>query len=131
MLSLMNGRSEIKVVDDQRGSPTWAPDLARAVMTLIGEVESGKNVPFGIYHYTNEGDCSWYKFAEEIYARGRELGRISNECAVKPCGSEEFPSKVKRPRYSVLDKTKIKAALGIKIPAWDTSLKEYIKSCAV
>jgi dTDP-4-dehydrorhamnose reductase len=130
MLRLMNERAEVKVVDDQRGSPTWAFDLASAVLAVITAVDSGKDIPFGIYHYTNEGNISWFDFAKEIYRQGRELGRIGKDCAVKPCASAEFPAKVKRPAYSVLDKSKIKAALGIDIPAWDESLKEFLKTCA-
>jgi dTDP-4-dehydrorhamnose reductase len=127
MLRLMNERDELKVVDDQRGSPTWAFDLASAVLAFIRAVDSGKNVPFGIYHYTNEGNVTWFDFAQEIYRQGREQGRIVNDCAVKPCSSAEYPAKVKRPAYSVLDKSKIRASLGIAIPCWDASLKEFLK----
>jgi dTDP-4-dehydrorhamnose reductase len=130
MLRLMNERDEIKVVNDQWGSPTWAFDLAGTVLAFIKAADSGKGIPFGIYHYTNEGNITWFDFASEIYSRGRELGRVTRECTVLPCASAEYPSKVKRPAYSVLDKTKIRAALGLKIPAWDESLKEYLKTCA-
>jgi dTDP-4-dehydrorhamnose reductase len=130
MLRLMNERDEVKVVDDQRGSPTWAFDLASAVLAVIKAVDSGKNIPFGIYHYTNEGNISWFDFAKEIYHQGRELGRIGKDCAVKPCTSAEYPAKVKRPAYSVLDKSKIKTTLGMDIPAWDKSLKEFLRICA-
>jgi len=130
MLRLMNERDEVKVVNDQRGSPTWAFDLASAVLAVITAADQGKNIPFGMYHYTNEGDISWFDFAQEIYQQGRELGRISKNCAVKPCTSAEYPAKVKRPAYSVLNKSKIKAALGIDIPAWDKSLKEFLTTCA-
>jgi len=130
MLRLMNERDEVNVVDDQRGSPTWAFDLASALLAVIKTADSGKDVPFGIYHYTNEGNITWFDFAQEIYRQGREHGRIAKDCAVKPCTSAEYPAKVKRPAYSVLDKSKIKAALGIDIPAWDESLKEFLKICA-
>jgi len=130
MLRLMNERDEVKVVNDQRGSPTWAFDLASAVLAVIATADSGKNIPFGIYHFTNEGNITWFDFAKEIYQQGREQGRISKDCAVKPCASAEYPAKVKRPAYSVLDKSKIKAALGIDIPAWDKSLKEFLQTCA-
>ena len=130
LLRLMNERDEVKVIDDQRGSPTWAFDLASAVLTVIKAVDSGKDIPFGIYHYTNEGDISWFDFAKEIYRQGREQGRINKNCAVEPCASADYPAKVKRPAYSVLDKSKIKAALGIDIPTWDASLKEFLKTCA-
>jgi len=130
MLRLMNEKDEVKVVDDQGGSPTWALDLASIILTLIRTVDSGKNVSFGIYHFTDEGNITWYNFAKEIYRQGREMGLIKKECDVKPCASTEYPAKVKRPAYSVLDKSKIKAALGIDIPSWEKSLKEYLKICA-
>jgi dTDP-4-dehydrorhamnose reductase len=128
MLRLMNERDEVKVVDDQRGSPTWTFDLASAVLAFIKNVDAGKDIPFGIYHYTNEGNITWFDFAKEIFRQGRKGGQIAKDCAVKPCTSAEYPAKVKRPAYSVLDKSKIKAALGIEIPAWDKSLTEFLKS---
>ena len=131
MLRLMNDRDEIKVVDDQQGSPTWAHDLTAAVLSLVKAVDSGKNISFGIYHYTNEGDITWFDFAREIYCRGRELGSIKKNCVVRPCSSAEYPSRVKRPSYSVLDKNRIKSALGIEIPAWDVSLKEFLQTCVL
>ena len=130
MIKLMNERDEIKVVDDQRGSPTWAFDLAFAALALVKAVDSGKNIPFGIYHYTNGGNITWFDFAGEIYRLGREQGVICKDCSVKPCGSAEYPAKVKRPAYSVLDKTKIKQALDIEIPDWKNSLKKYLELTA-
>jgi len=130
MLRLMNERKEITVVNDQCGNPTWAFDLASAIMALINAFDRGKVFPEGIYHYANEGSITWFDFASEIYRQGREMGLIKNDCEVKPCTSEEYPAKVKRPAYSVLDKSKIKAALGIEIPAWDKSLSEFLKSYA-
>ena len=128
MIKLMNEREEVRVVNDQRGSPTWAFDLASVILALVRATDAGKDVPFGIYHYTNEGNISWFDFAREIYLQGRKLGRISKDCSVKSCTSAEYPAKVKRPLYSVLDKTKIKTTLGINIPAWDASLEEYLKN---
>jgi len=130
MLRLMNERDEVKVVDDQRGSPTWTFDLAQALLAVIKAVDSGKDVPFGSYHYTNEGNITWFDFAKEIYKQGKELGIIKKDCAVKPCTSGEYPAKVKRPAFSVLDKSKIKSALKIEIPSWDKSLKEFLLTCA-
>ncbi|GHV90882.1 NAD(P)-dependent oxidoreductase [Spirochaetia bacterium] len=129
MLRLMKERDSVSVVDDQRGSPTWAYDLADTVTLLIAAVDSGKPVPPGIYHYTNEGNITWFDFAQEIYAQGKKLGLLSKDCAVKPCTSAEFPAKVTRPVYSVLDKGRIKAALGLEIPEWDMSLGRYLKAC--
>jgi len=128
MLRLMNERDEVKVVNDQRGSPTWTFDLASVILTFIKDVDSGKDIPFGVYHFTDEGNITWFDFAKEIYRQGREKGSIKKDCAVNPCTSAEYPAKVKRPAYSVLDKSKIKAALGISIPDWDKSLREFFKS---
>ena len=129
MLRLMNERDEIKVVNDQRGSPTWAGDLAGFIANIINTVDQGREPPYGIYHYTNQGEITWFDFAKEIYSQGRQLGLVNKDCAVKPCTSAGYPAKVKRPAYSVLDKTKIQTALGIEIPAWDQSLKEFLKQC--
>jgi dTDP-4-dehydrorhamnose reductase len=126
MLKLMKERDEVKVVNDQWGSPTWTFDLAETVAAFITTVESGKNVPYGIYHFTGEGEITWFDFAREIYAQGRALGILTKDCSVKPCTSAEFPARVKRPAYSVLDKTKIKTILNITIPAWDKSLKQFL-----
>jgi len=125
MLRLMNERDEVKVVDDQRGSPTWTVDLAETVIVFIKTEKAGKDVPYGVYHFTNEGIITWFDFAREIFRQGREQGRIAKDCAVKPCTSAEYPAKVKRPAYSVLDKTKIKTALDIAIPVWDNSLHKF------
>jgi len=125
MLALMNERDEIRVVDDQRGGPTWAFDLANAIVNFIGS-----EAPYGIYHYANEGEVTWFGFAREIYERGREIGLVKRECRVLPCSSLEYPTRAPRPAYSVLDKAKIKSALGIAIPEWGESLKGYLKSCA-
>ena len=129
MLRLMKEKESISVVDDQKGSPTWAYDLAQTVLKIITIADEGKSIPYGIYHFTNEGEITWFEFAKEIYAQAKSCGILSNECEVKPCTSAEFPAKVKRPAYSVLDKTKIKNALFFSIPAWNDSLKNYICSC--
>jgi dTDP-4-dehydrorhamnose reductase len=129
MLRLMNERDEVRVVNDQRGSPTWANDLANTAANLILRSDSGKAMPYGTYHYTNEGEISWFEFAQEIYARGKKLGLVQHDCEVKPCASAEYPAKVTRPAYSVLDKGKIKRTLGIDIPRWDASLRKYLETC--
>ena len=126
MLRLMNEKDEIRVVNDQRGSPTWARDLAMAVLAFIKAEDIGLDVPFGIYHYTNEGNISWYDLACEIYRQGREMGIIGKDCIVRPCTSAEYPSRVKRPAYSVMDKSKIKKTMQIKIPDWNASLRGYL-----
>ncbi|GHT61354.1 NAD(P)-dependent oxidoreductase [Spirochaetia bacterium] len=101
MLRLMKERDSVSVVKDQRGSPTWAYNLADTVTLLIAAVENGKTILPGIYHYTNEGNITWFDFAQQIYAQGKKLGLLSKDCAVKPCTSAEFPAKVTRPAYSV------------------------------
>jgi dTDP-4-dehydrorhamnose reductase len=130
MLRLMNERPEVKVVDDQRGSPTWAGDLAAALVEIINAERYGRTVPYGVYHYTNKGNITWFDFAAEIYDAGSRLGLITKDCAVRPCTSAEYPAKVTRPAYSVLDKTKIETALGIAIPTWDESLRRYLRITA-
>lgn len=127
MLDLMRKRDRVSVVRDQRGSPTWARDLAETIRIIITRGEEGRAIPYGIYHYSNHGDISWFDFARGIYERGRELGILTRDCAVNPCTSGEYPSRVKRPAYSVLDKTRIQEALGITIPQWDRSLEAFLK----
>jgi dTDP-4-dehydrorhamnose reductase len=129
MLRLMSEREELRVVSDQRGSPTWTKDLAETAASLILRADSGEPVKPGIYHYTNEGAISWFDFAEAIYAQGKKLGLISGDCAVKPCSTAEYPTRASRPAYSVLDTGKIKQALGIAIPRWDASLARCLETC--
>ena len=114
MLRLTAEKESLNVVFDQVGSPTYAGDLALAIFSIIeGEVYAGNE---GVYHFSNEGVCSWYDFATEIAAAA------GHECVVLPCHSNEFPSKVTRPPFSVLDKTKIKTTFGIEIPHWRDSM---------
>jgi len=128
MLRLMKERDKVKVVNDQKGSPTWAFDLAEVIIAFIKAGQVGKDVPYGIYHFTNEGEISWFDFAGEIYNQGRALGILTKDCDVISCTSSEFPAKVKRPAYSVLDKRKIKTALKINIPTWEKSLEEFLQN---
>lgn len=118
MLSLMDSRPSLNVVFDQVGTPTYAGDLADAIGVILNTQEPQE----GIYHYSNEGVCSWYDFAVAI---GKLAG---SSCLVNPCHSCEFPSKVERPAYSVLDKTKFRKTFGVTIPHWYTSLKKMIKT---
>lgn len=134
MIKLMNERDEIKVVNDQCGNPTYAYDLAEMTLRLILKCDNsktlvGKNspLPFGIYHYSNEGNTSWFEFAKEIYRLGKKHKIINRDCNIIPCTTEEFGSSVERPEYSVLDKTKIKKELGVKIPKWQDSLNHFMK----
>lgn len=112
MLQLTATKPSLKVVFDQVGTPTYAGDLAGAILSIL---ESPRE---GIYNYSNEGVCSWYDFAKMI----AELSG-NTSCNIQPCHSDEFPSKVNRPSYSVLDKTLIKETFGLKIPYWTDSLK--------
>ena len=123
MRKLTAERDSLKVVFDQVGTPTYALDLAKVIELFIEKLKNANSkqpIANGIYNYTNEGVTSWYDFAKEIC----ELS--GNKCDIQPCHSDEFPSKVKRPSYSVLDKTKIKESLNITIPYWKDSLKTCI-----
>jgi dTDP-4-dehydrorhamnose reductase len=130
MLRVMNERDEVRVVNDQCGSPTWARDLAETLAAVVGAEREGRHVPYGIYHYTDEGSITWFDFALEIYSQGRRLGLIKKDCVVRSCSSAEFPARVTRPAYSVLDKARIRSALGVDIPAWDESLIRYLRTMA-
>ena len=116
ILSLLKNRDAIKVVFDQCGTPTYATDLAKAIVDIISKRKIKGNE--GIYHFSNEGVCSWYDFA---HAATQLTGMENKE--VIPCHSSEFPSKVVRPSYSVLDKTKYKETFKTKVPHWEDSLK--------
>jgi dTDP-4-dehydrorhamnose reductase len=116
MLNLTVTKPQLKVVFDQVGTPTYARDLAEIIYKMVGERTAYKNV--GTYHFSNEGVCSWYDFTKMIAEYADNAG-----CDILPCHSNEFPSPVKRPAYSVLDKTKIKKIFRLKIPYWIDSLK--------
>ncbi|MGF7109380.1 dTDP-4-dehydrorhamnose reductase [Treponema pedis] len=123
MIRLMNERSELSVVNDQIGSPTYANDLAKVIVTVI----RANKKEYGIYHYSNEGHISWYDFACEIYKQGKEMGLIKNDCLIKSCTSAEFVQKAKRPSFSLLNKTKIKTVFSLSVPDWKESLSGYLK----
>ena len=117
MLNLTASKPQLKVVFDQCGTPTYAYDLAKAIATIL------EKPVCGIYHYSNEGVCSWYDFTKMIAEYSGH-----NKCEIKPCHSSEYPSPVTRPSYSVLDKTKIKETFGLNIPYWTNSLKRCISN---
>lgn len=121
MLDLTGSRTELKVVFDQTGTPTYARDLAEAIVHII-EHRKFRGTE-GIYHYSNEGVCSWFDFAKAI---AENAGNSS--CDIQPCHSGEFPSKVVRPSYSVLDKSRFKETFGLKVPYWTESLKKCINN---
>lgn len=127
MLNLTATKPQLKVVFDQAGTPTYAYDLAQVIHTVLEDYVQeqpqqgySKN---GIYHFSNEGVCSWYDFTKVIAALSGHT-----ECDIQPCHSHEFPSPVIRPAYSVLDKTKIKETFGIRIPYWMDSLKVCLQN---
>ncbi len=122
MLSLTATKPQLKVVFDQTGTPTYALDLADAIMTVVDAWEKGVAVE-GVYHFSNEGVCSWFDFTKMIAEYSGH-----SDCDIQPCHSDEFPSPVTRPAYSVLDKTKIKEKFGIRIPYWTDSLKACLKN---
>ena len=121
MLNLTATKPQLKVVFDQVGTPTYAFDLATAIYDIIENRKYGGNT--GIYHFSNEGVCSWYDFTKMIAVYAG-----NTECDIQPCHSDEFPSPVKRPAYSVLDKTIVKETFGISIPYWTESLKVCINN---
>lgn len=132
MLNLTATKPLLKVVFDQTGTPTYAYDLALAIYDIVENRKFEGNT--GIYHYSNEGVCSWFDFTKMIQKMACEIGyyekigdeAAKNECDVQPCHSDEFPSPVKRPAYSVLDKTKVKDTFGVKVPYWTDSLQRCI-----
>ncbi len=123
MLNLTATKPNLNVVFDQVGSPTYAYDLAQAIFNIVENRKyKGQD---GIYHYSNEGVCSWFDFTKMI---AEYAGHT--DCDIQPCHSDEFPSKVVRPSYSVLDKTKIKKTFNIHIPYWTDSLKRCLAELA-
>jgi len=140
MLQLTSSKPSLQVVFDQCGTPTYALDLANAILKILDMVSSSQNRQEfeGIYHYSNEGICSWYDFTKMIQQIAVDVekqnpsanfGNHSN-CEVLPCHSNEFPSPVVRPSYSVLDKSKIKRTFGLSIPYWTDSLRKCIERLA-
>ncbi|MGN0228654.1 MAG: dTDP-4-dehydrorhamnose reductase [Muribaculaceae bacterium] len=121
MLYLTSTKPQLKVVFDQTGTPTYAYDLAKVIVKIVESKKFEGNE--GIYHYSNEGVCSWYDFTKII---AKMAGHT--ECDIQPCHSSEFPSKVVRPSYSVLDKSKIKRVFGLSIPYWTDSLRICIQN---
>lgn len=121
MLNLTATKPQLKVVFDQVGTPTYAYDLAATIFDIIENRKYEGTI--GIYHYSNEGVCSWYDFTKMI----AEIAGNAN-CDILPCHSDEFPSPVKRPAFSVLDKTKVKNTFGIKVPYWTDSLRKCMSN---
>lgn len=118
MFNLTANHPQVKVVNDQTGTPTYGPDLARFI---VGIIDGGMLNKTGTYNFTDEGVCSWYDFASEI------CSLAGHNCKVNPCKTSDYPTKAKRPHYSVLDKSLVKATFGVTIPYWTESLKECIE----
>lgn len=132
MLDLTSTKPQLKVVFDQVGTPTYALDLAEAISTIVEDYERecaeynhqwSQYTKCGIYHYSNEGVCSWYDFTKIIAVLSGNAA-----CDILPCHSDEFPSPVKRPAYSVLDKTRVKQTFGLSVPYWTDSLRKCISN---
>ncbi len=127
MMNLTATKPQLKVVFDQVGTPTYALDLAKAIVAVLNDYKISAScnqkeyTKTGIYHYSNEGVCSWFDFTKMIAEYNG-----TTACDIQPCHSDEFPSPVKRPSYSVLDKSKIKQEFGIAVPYWTESLKKCI-----
>lgn len=125
MIKAMNTHESVKVVNDQKGSPTFAWDLASVIIKIINK----NDVPYGTYHCTDLGEITWCDFTNEIKKQGVELGLITNkECVIIPCTTNEYPTPAARPAYSVLNKNKIQKAVDIQLPDWKISLKEFMNS---
>ena len=127
MIRAMNTHDAVKVVNDQKGTPTFAGDLAKVILQIIDD----KTVPYGTYHVTDIGEITWWDFTNEIKKQGIEAGWINEKgknCVVNPCTTDEYPTPAKRPAYSVLSKDKIQKTLGITLPYWKESLKVFLDS---
>lgn len=124
MLRLMKERDVVRVVGDQRGTPTWAFNLAQAILTVLRAPRQA----YGIYHFTNAGECTWYDFAWEIHRLGRNFGLLSRDCRVEPITTDQYPTKARRPSYSVLSKEKIQRVYDVPVPLWKESLGRFLKS---
>ena len=132
IIRLASEREELGVVSDQIGTPTYTGDLAKAIFALLGLTSHPYSIqdyaPFGLYHYSNQGFCTWYDFACEIIQQLREINVTLKVKQIKPITTDEYPVAAKRPVYSVLSKQKIVAATGLNIPDWKESLRIYLRS---
>ncbi|MBO7639425.1 MAG: dTDP-4-dehydrorhamnose reductase [Treponema sp.] len=130
MIRAMNTYDSVKVVSDQRGTPTFCGTLAGVIMKIIVSSTSGRGVPFGIYHVTDEGETNWFEFTKEIQKQASGFDFVPNvrKCTVNSCSTSDYPTKAKRPEYSVLSKAKIQNTLGIRLPEWQESLALFLGS---
>jgi dTDP-4-dehydrorhamnose reductase len=134
MLRLFETKDELTVVSDQHGSPTYAADLAEAIVHIVGAAESpttdatspNDGFPYGTYHFTNEGRTTWYEFACEILRLSVLKGITTREIPIRPVSSSEYPTKARRPSYSYLSKEAIKNEFSLEIPTWQDGLSRYL-----
>jgi len=122
MLRVMKDQEQVRVVADQRGTPTFAVDLAGAISAVI---RSGRD-DYGVFHYTNEGETTWYDFAIAIRNEARACGVLDHDCRIEPIATDQYPTKARRPAYSVLSRDKIKRVFGLDIPPWRDGLRRYL-----
>lgn len=122
IIRLAKEKAELKIVADQRGTPTWTDDLARAIFALLAQAGSA---PYGIYHYSNAGECSWFDFSAEIIAQVKTVQAVKVE-QLLPIPTGGYPLPAARPKYSVMSKAKIEQATGLLVPVWQESLKAYL-----
>ena len=129
MIRAMNGRESVKVVSDQKGTPTNCENLSSVITTIIEKRVSGEKIPNGIYHVTDLGETTWFDFTVEIKKIAEEANILTNpRCKVNSCTTAEYPTPAKRPAYSVLDKSKIQRTLKITLPDWKESLRSFVCS---
>ena len=128
IIQLAKEREELRIVSDQVGTPTYTEDLTQAIFSLLAlDSSQSSSIPsYGIYHFSNEGECSWYGFAEEIINQLKKQGELLRVKEIVPIRTEEYPLPARRPAYSVLSKEKIKAATGLIIPGWKAALEKYL-----
>lgn len=127
MLKVMSTRDSAKVVNDQRGTPTFCGTLADVIIRII--LAKKGEIPYGIYHVTDLGEITWWEFTNEIFRQGLEIGLVSNkDFVINKCTTEEYPTPAKRPQYSVLSKEKIMKTLKIQLPDWKESLQTFLSS---
>lgn len=130
MAKLMSSKDSISVVSDQKGCPTNCATIANVVYQILTLSPKKDPYPYGIYNISDEGETTWYDFAVEIQHLLNKYGMIKSEveCKISSCSTEDYPTKAKRPRYSVLDKSKLEKNMKVKIPSWKKSLESFIKS---
>ena len=127
MIKAMNTHPAVKVVCDQRGTPTWTGTLADVILRIVNKAQSLDAIPYGIYHVTDEGETTWHAFTVEIKKQALTKGWLTNpDCTVNSCTTQEYPTPAKRPAYSVLSKAKIQKALGFTLPQWQESLSKFL-----